>query len=284
MTDTRFGRVALLGEANSGKSTLVNRLVGRKVSIVTHKVQTTRTRIRGISTVGNSQVVYVDTPGIFVPKRHRDKAMIAEAWRGLGEADIAVILVQAHRGITSTTGYLLETLARRESTIRNRILVVNKIDLACRKNLLKLVESVTRLLELDAAFMISARSGDGTDDLQSWIRSRLPPEPWLYSREQVTDLPDQAIAAEITRERLMVRFHDEIPYQLTVQPEEWTSNDDGSTRIDQTIHVSSSSQKAIVLGRGGKAIRAIGIETKRELEERMGSRVHLFLKVRVRPR
>ena len=284
MTDdmqTRAGFVALIGEPNAGKSTLLNRMVGAKVSIVTHKVQTTRARIRGIAIEGTSQIVFVDTPGIFRPRRRLDRSMVAAAWGGTDDADVICLLVEAHRGRTEGVARIIETLTNRARD-RTVALIINKIDRVKAEALLALAESMNAAFPFARTFMVSAERGYGCDDLREWLAGQMPPGPWLYPEDQIADLPMRMIAAEMTREKLTLRLHEEIPYQLTVETEGWEERKDGSARVDQVIYVARPGHKGIVLGKGGETIKAVSQAARVELEEFMGRRVHLFLQVRVR--
>ena len=283
MTDptTRCGFVALIGEPNAGKSTLLNRMVGAKVSIVTHKVQTTRARIRGVAIEGPAQIVFVDTPGLFRPRRRLDRAMVAAAWAGAEDADIACLMVEAHRGLTDGVRDILTALDARGGD-QPTVLVINKIDRVRRDSLLALTAEANAARAFAATFLISAENGDGVDDLRRWLAERLPEGPWLYPEDQIADLPQRLIAAEITREKLTLRLHQEIPYQLTVETESWEDKPDGSARIEQVIYVGREGHKGIVLGRKGETIKAIGAAARAEIAEFLGRPAHLFLTVRVR--
>lgn len=278
---TRAGFVALIGEPNAGKSTLLNRMVGAKVSIVTHKVQTTRARIRGIAMYGASQVVFVDTPGIFRPRRRLDRSMVAAAWGGAADADIVVLLIEAHRGLTDGVEAILSEL-RDKASDRPVALAINKIDRVKAEELLDLSQRLNDAFPFARTFMISAERGYGCEDLLAWLAGTVPEGPWLYPEDQVADLPMRMIAAEITREKLTLRLHEEIPYQLTVETESWEDRPDGSARIDQVIYVSRAGHKGIVLGKGGETIKAVGQAARTELREFMGRDVHLFLRVILR--
>lgn len=279
---TRAGFVALIGEPNAGKSTLLNRMVGAKVSIVTHKVQTTRARIRGVAIEGDAQLVFVDTPGLFQPRRRLDRAMVAAAWGGAADADIVVLLVEAHRGITEGVERILEKLAEIAHG-RPVALAINKIDRVKAETLLGLTRELNDRFEFVRSFMISAEKGHGVEDLRRWLAETLPEGPWLYPEDQIADLPLRMIAAEITREKLTLRLHQELPYQLTVETESWQDRDDGSARIDQIIYVARDGHKGIVLGKRGETIKAVSQAARTELEEFLGRRVHLFTQVKVRP-
>lgn len=278
---TRAGFVALIGEPNAGKSTLLNQMVGAKVSIVTHKVQTTRARIRGVAIDGKTQIVFVDTPGLFKPRRRLDRAMVAAAWGGALDADMIVLLVEAHRGITEGLEKILETLTEM-SQGRTIALAINKIDRVKSESLLGLSEALNSRFPFTETFMVSAEKGHGVPVLRTWLAGGLPEGPWLYPEDQIADLPLRMIAAEMTREKLTLRLHQELPYQMTVETEDWQERKDGSARIDQVIYVVRDGHKGIVLGNGGETIKAISKAAREELEEFMGRRVHLFCKVKVR--
>ena len=280
-TETRAGFVALIGEPNAGKSTLLNQMVGAKVSIVTHKVQTTRARIRGIAIQGDSQIVFVDTPGIFRPRRRLDRSMVAAAWGGASDADIILLLVEAHRGQTDGVKAIIESL-KAHDTKTPVALVINKIDRVKAEVLLALSQDLNATYPFVQTFMISAERGYGCADLREWLAENLPVSPWLYPEDQIADLPMRMIAAEITREKLTLRLHEEIPYQLTVETEAWEERKDGSARVDQIIYVARDGHKGIVLGKHGETIKAVSQAARLELEEFMGRRVHLFLQVKVR--
>ena len=280
--DTRAGFVALIGEPNAGKSTLLNRMVGAKVSIVTHKVQTTRARIRGVAIEGASQIVFVDTPGLFKPRRRLDRAMVAAAWSGAADADVVVVMVEAHRGVTDGVAAMLDGLADRVHGTRIA-LAINKIDRVERKVLLGLAEDLNARFGFAETFMISAEKGYGVDDLKGWLAKEMPEGPWLYPEDQIADLPLRMIAAEMTREKLTLRLHQELPYQLTVETEAWEERDDGSARIDQIIYVAREGHKGIVLGKKGETIKAVSQASRAEMSEFLGRNVHLFLQVKVRP-
>jgi GTP-binding protein Era len=284
MTDTapRCGLVALIGEPNAGKSTLTNRMVGAKVSIVTHKVQTTRTRIRGVAIESAAQLVFVDTPGLFRPRRRLDRAMVAAAWAGVADADIVCLMVEAHRGLTEGVERILETLA--DNPPRGPVaLVINKIDRVKRDSLLALTAALNEKRDFAATFLIAAENGDGVDALRRWLAETVPEGPWLYPEDQIADLPLRLLAAEITREKLTLRLHQELPYQLTVETENWEDRKDGSARIEQVVYVARDGHKGIVLGRKGEAIKAVSTAARAEIAELVGRPVHLFLTVRVRP-
>ena len=284
MTDdvTRAGFVALIGEPNAGKSTLLNRMVGAKVSIVTHKVQTTRTRIRGLAMEGQTQIVFVDTPGLFRPRRRLDRAMVASAWTGAEDADITVLMVEAHRGVTEGVESILESLPEHVGK-RPLALAINKIDRVKRDRLLALVADLNERHTFVETFLISAENGDGVDDLRKWLGKTLPEGSWMYPEDQVADVALRLIAAEITREKLTLRLHQELPYQLTVETETWEERKDGSVRIDQLIYVARDGHKGIVLGKGGETIKAVGELARKDIMELLERKAHLFLNVKVRP-
>ncbi|MEI4485135.1 GTPase Era [Frigidibacter sp. MR17.14] len=279
---TKAGFVALIGEPNAGKSTLLNRMVGAKVSIVTHKVQTTRARIRGIAMQDRAQIVFIDTPGVFRPRRRLDRAMVAAAWGGAADADVIVLLIEAHRGLTEGAREVIAALQQRLGT-RPVALAINKIDKVKAETLLALAEEANTLLPFSKTFMISAEKGYGVQDLKEWLAEQIPRGPWFYPEDQIADLPMRMIAAEVTREKLTLRLHEEIPYQLTVETEKWEERKDGSARIDQIVYVMRDGHKGIVLGKGGETIKAIGAQARADLTEFMGRPVHLFLQVKVRP-
>ncbi|MEM9011507.1 MAG: GTPase Era [Pseudomonadota bacterium] len=279
---TRAGFVALIGEPNAGKSTLLNAVVGAKVAAVTHKVQTTRTRIRGITMEGAAQIVFVDTPGLFAPRRRLDRAMVAAAWGGAADADVVVLLVEAQRGLTDGVRDILTALAERTPPGQQRVLAINKIDRVRREALLALSAEMNAAAEFAATFMISATRGHGIADLRRWLAEALPEGPFLYPEDQIADLPLRLIAAEMTREKLTLRLHQELPYQLTVETEQWEDRKDGSVRIEQVIYVIRDGHRGIVLGNKGATIKAVGQAARADLEAFLERRVHLFLDVRVR--
>ena len=276
---TRCGFIALIGAPNAGKSTLTNALVGSKVTIVSRKVQTTRALVRGIAIVGAAQLVLMDTPGIFAPRRRLDRAMVTTAWGGAHDADIVVLLIDAKKGVDDEAEAILGRLAE---VAKPKVLVLNKIDLAEKPALLALAQSVNAKAKFDATFMLSAASGDGVDDLKAWLAAHAPGGPWHYPEDQISDAPMRSLAAEITREKLFDRLHQELPYQATVETDSWKDLRDGSARIEQTIYVERESQRKIVLGKGGATIKAIGAEARREIAELTEQKVHLFLFVKVR--
>ena len=261
---TRSGFVALIGAPNAGKSTLVNQLVGTKVSIVTHKVQTTRALVRGIAIRNRTQIVFVDTPGVFQPRRRLDRAMVRTAWGGAKDADLVLAIVDAERGVSPDVETIVERL---KDSRRPVVLLLNKVDRIKREKLLALTQDLSSRVAFERVFMISALTGSGCDDLMNWLADRLPEGPWYYPEDQISDLPLRQLAAEITREKLFLRLHQEIPYASTVETELWEQRPDGSVRIEQTIYVERDSQKAIVLGRKGETIKAIGQAARTEVEE-----------------
>ena len=278
-TATRCGHVALIGAPNAGKSTLLNRLVGCKLAIVTPKPQTTRTRLLGIAIEGPAQIIFVDTPGIFAPRRRLDRAMVAAAWSGVEDADRTILLVDAARGVDRDTRGIIDRLGERG---RESILALNKIDLVRRDSLLALAEMLARERRFDPVFMISGRTGDGVDDLKRHLAAVLPQGPWLFPEDQLSDMPERVIAAEVTRDQVFLQLRDELPYGSAVETERWEDKKDGSARIEQVIFVQRPSQRAIVLGEGGQRIKAIGARARAELEHLLDRRVHLFLFVKVR--
>ena len=280
---TRAGFVALIGEPNAGKSTLLNRMVGAKVSIVTHKVQTTRARIRGICMAGQTQIVFVDTPGLFRPRRRLDRAMVKAAWGGAADADIVVLLIEAHRGLTEGVQAILDRMKEEMATGSPVALAINKIDRVKAETLLALAEKMNAAYPFAKTFMISAERGYGVEDLRDWLAAELPDGAWYYPEDQLADLPLRMLAAEMTREKLTLRLHEELPYQLTVETEKWEERPDGSVRIDQLIYVARDGHKGIVLGKGGETVKAVGQAARAEISEFLGRPVHLFLQVLVRP-
>jgi len=282
-TPTRAGFVALIGEPNAGKSTLLNRMVGAKVSIVTHKVQTTRARIRGVCMEGQAQIVFVDTPGLFRPRRRLDRAMVAAAWGGAADADIIVLLVEAHRGLTDGVQAIIDNLKDKIPSTATVALAVNKIDKVKAETLLALTARLNEAFAFAKTFLISAERGYGVDDLREWLAAEVPEGPWFYPEDQIADLPMRMIAAEMTREKLTLRLHEELPYQLTVETEKWEDRPDGSTRIDQVVYVARDGHKGIVLGAKGETIKAIGQQARAEIATFLDRPVHLFLTVKVRP-
>ena len=277
--NTRCGFVALIGAPNAGKSTLLNALVGAKVSIVSRKVQTTRALVRGIALEGDAQIIFVDTPGIFAPKRRLDRAMVTSAWGGAGDADVVALLVDSKKGIDAEVEAILEKL---KDAPRKKVLVLNKIDLIPRENLLALAQELNARCAFAETFMVSAVKGDGVARLRTQLAGMMKPGPWLYPEDQVSDAPLRALAAEITREKLFERLHDELPYEATVETDQWKAMPDGSARIEQTIFVARDGQKRIVIGEGGKMIKSIGQAARKEIAEAAEQKVHLFLFVKVR--
>jgi GTP-binding protein Era len=276
---TRCGFVTLIGAPNVGKSTLLNALVGSKVSIVTPKVQTTRTLVRGIALEGAAQIIFIDTPGIFVPRRRLDRAMVTTAWGGAHDADIVGVLVDAKRGLDADTAAIFSRLA---NVAAPKVLIINKVDLVDKKSLLALVQSLNEQGVFAATFMVSALSGDGVGDVKIWLAGHVAQGPWHYPEDQISDAPLRSLAAEITREKLFLRLHQELPYQSTVETDIWKDLKDGAVRIEQTIYVARESQRKIVLGKGGQTIKNIGADARKEIADTLEKPVHLFLFVKVR--
>ncbi|MFT4117426.1 GTPase Era [Bradyrhizobium sp.] len=276
---TRCGFVALIGAPNVGKSTLVNALVGAKVTIVSRKVQTTRALIRGIVIENNAQIILVDTPGIFLPKRRLDRAMVSTAWSGAHDADLVCVLLDAKSGIDEEAEAILTKAA---SVNHEKILVINKVDLVQREKLLALAQAANERMKFARTFMIAAISGDGVDDIRTTLAEMVPPGPYLYPEDQMSDAPMRQLAAEITREKIYQKLHQELPYQSTVETEKWEERKDKSVRIEQTIFVERESQRKIVLGKGGATIKSIGADSRKELMQILDAPVHLFLFVKVR--
>ncbi len=281
MTDgpPRCGFCAIIGAPNAGKSTLVNQLTGAKVAIVSHKVQTTRARLRAIVMDGRSQIILVDTPGIFAPRRKLDTAMVKNAWSGAGEADAVVVLVDGRTGLSEDVKRIFYGLSAAQA---KAILVINKIDLIKRETLLEISAAFNAAFPFEATFMVSALNGSGTADLRKYLAEQMPEGPWLYPEDQVADVQLRFMASEITREKLYNRLHDELPYQSTVETEGWEERKDGSVKIDQVIYVARDSQKAIVLGKGGQTVKILGQQAREDMEKSFERRVHLFLFVKVR--
>jgi GTP-binding protein Era len=279
-TNTRCGFVALIGAPNSGKSTLLNALVGSKVSIVSRKVQTTRALVRGIAIEGAAQIIFVDTPGIFAPRRRLDRAMVTSAWGGAGDADVVALLVDAQKGVEAEIEAIVSGLSKLKAPA---ILVLNKIDTVERSTLLKLTADLNARFAFRETFMISALTRDGLPHLKKQLAAMMPVGPWLYPEDQISDAPLRLLAAEITREKLFERLHDELPYQLTVETDSWKELPDGSARIEQTIYVVRDGQKKIVIGEGGRTIKAVGQAARADIAEAAEHKVHLFLFVKVRP-
>ncbi|MCB8820956.1 GTPase Era [Microvirga rosea] len=278
-TSTKAGFVALIGAPNAGKSTLLNALVGSKVSIVSRKVQTTRALVRGIAIEGQAQIIFVDTPGIFKPKRRLDRAMVTSAWGGAGDADVVALLLDARKGVDEEADAILEKLSELKQP---KVLILNKIDLIERSKLLALAASLNERVGFAHTFMVSALKGDGTDRLKTELARMMPEGPWLYPEDQISDAPLRMLAAEITREKIYERLHEELPYQSTVETDQWQQRPDGSVRIEQTIFVERDSQRKIVLGKGGQTIKAIGQAARKEIAEIAEAPIHLFLFVKVR--
>jgi GTP-binding protein Era len=276
---TRCGFIALIGAPNVGKSTLTNALVGSKVAIVTPKVQTTRTLLRGIAIAGAAQLIFIDTPGIFAPRRRLDRAMVASAWSGAHDADLVALLVDAKAGLDDAAGAILDRLSE---VHQPKILVLNKIDLVAKETLLGLAQAANVRASFAATFMVSAVTGSGVADLRDWLATHVPEGAWHYPEDEVSDAPVRQLASEITREKLYLKLHQELPYQSTVETETWTERDDGSVRIEQTIYVERESQRKIVLGKAGQNIKSIGAAARKELAEILERPVHLFLFVKVR--
>ena len=277
--NTSCGFVALIGAPNAGKSTLLNGLVGSKVSIISHKVQTTRALIRGIAVEGQSQLIFVDTPGIFSPRRRLDRAMVTTAWSGAHEADLVGVLIDSRKGVDEEAEGIL---ARLGDVKPPKLLILNKIDVVAKEALLDLAKAANAAAKFEATFMVSALTGDGVADLKVWLAQRVPPGPWLYPPDQMSDAPIRQLAAEITREKLFERLHQELPYHSTVETESWKELRAGDIRIEQTIYVERESQRKIVLGKGGQTIKAIGEAARREIAAIVEAKVHLFLFVKVR--
>lgn len=279
LKETSCGFVALIGAPNAGKSTLLNQLVGSKIAIVTHKVQTTRARIRAIALEGAAQIIFVDTPGIFSPKRKLDEEMVHAAWAGAADADATVLLIGARDGLNEDNTRIIEGL---EATGAKAVLAINKIDLVPHENLLQLAADLNARFTFTDTFMISALKGHGVADLRTALADKMPKGPWLYPEDQIADVPMRMLASEITREKLYLRLHDELPYASTVETEKWTEKKDGSVRIEQVIYVQRDSQKKIVLGKNGQTIKKIGQSAREEITETIGQTAHLFLFVKVR--
>ncbi len=278
-SDTKAGFVALIGAPNAGKSTLINQLVGTKVSIVTHKVQTTRSIVRGVAMNSSAQIVFIDTPGIFKPKRRLDRAMVDTAWGGARDADVIALLIDARKGIDEEVESILKRLKGQTAP---KVLILNKTDVANREKLLKIAQAANEHIEFEETFMISALTGDGTQQILDYFSSKVPDGPWLYPEDQPSDLPLRILAAEITREKLFERLHQELPYISTVETERWETKKDGSARIEQTIYVERDSQKSIVLGKKGQTIKQISQASRSEISDIIEAPVHLFLFVKVR--
>jgi GTP-binding protein Era len=278
-TNTKAGFVALIGAPNAGKSTLLNSLVGSKVSIVSRKVQTTRALVRGIAIEGEAQLIFVDTPGIFKPKRRLDRAMVTSAWGGAGDADVIALLLDVRKGIDEEAEAILAKLPELK---RPKVLILNKIDLIERSRLLELASKLNEMVPFTHTFMISALKGDGIETMKRQLAQMMPEGPWLYPEDQISDAPLRMLAAEITREKIYERLHEELPYESTVETDQWQVRPDGSVRIEQTVFVERDSQRKIVLGKGGQTIKAIGQAARKEIAEIAETPVHLFLFVKVR--
>ena len=277
--ETRAGFVSLIGAPNAGKSTITNHFAGSKVSIVSPKAQTTRAVIKGIGIYENTQIVFLDTPGIFNPKRRLDRAMVSAAWGGVKDADMVVLVVDAKRGFDEETKAIVEKL--KEEKIK-AVLVLNKTDLVKKDKLLALSAEINTEYAFEETFMVSTATGEGMDDYYHYLADHLPVSPWFYPEEQMSDMPLKLLTAEVVREKLFLYLHDELPYALTVEPELWERREDGSMRAEMTIYVERDNQKIIVLGKGGQMIKKIGMAARKELEEMLEDRVHLFLFVKVR--
>lgn len=275
---TKCGFVAIIGSPNAGKSTLLNQMVGAKVAIVTHKVQTTRTRVTGIGLHENTQLVFIDTPGIFAPKRRLDRAMVSAAWKGSEDAEQTVLMVDAKKGIDDNVERIVKGLSDAK---RKAILVINKIDTVKRDSLLALVQKLNEADLFEDTFLISALNGDGVEDLKAHLAGLAPEGPWMYPEDQISDVTMRLLAAEITREKVYLRLHEELPYATTVETEAWVERPDGSVRIEQVIHVERESQKGIVIGKGGKMLKLLGQMAREDMQENFDRKVHLFLHVRV---
>jgi GTPase len=279
MSDTRAGFCALIGAPNAGKSTLLNALVGAKISIVSRKVQTTRTQVRGIAMRGSSQIIFVDTPGIFQPKRRLDRAMVDSAWGGAADADLVALLVDVRKWDSPETDAILERL---RGARQPKALILNKVDTIEKPRLVEIAAALNEKLAFDATFMIAALTGYGCTDLMDWLAARVPAGPWLYPEDQISDAPMRFLAAEITREKMFERLHDELPYRSTVETEAWETLKDGSVKITQAIFVEREGQRKIVLGEKGATIKSIGTAARKEITEAAETKVHLFLFVKVR--
>lgn len=277
--ETRCGFVALIGAPNAGKSTITNNFVGSKVSIVSPKVQTTRTLVKGIGIFENTQIVFIDTPGIFKPKRRLDRAMVASAWNGVGDADITVLVIDAKRGFDDESQSIVAKLNKSQ---KEAVLVLNKVDLIQKEKLLELSLKINNAGKFKETFMVSALTGQHIEDLYKYLAANLPTSPWYYPEDQISDMPLKLLTAEIVREKLFMFLHQELPYALTVEPELWEHREDGSIRVELTIYVERDSQKVIVLGKAGSMIKRIGQAARKEIEELLEERIHLFLFVKVR--
>ena len=280
--NSRCGFVTLLGEPNVGKSTLINAFTGSKVSIVTHKAQTTRARVRGIVIEENTQIIMVDTPGLFTPKGNLEKAMVSEAWSAASDSDVKLVLIDATKRFSDGVKNMLKGVFRCKEKNTFIALVINKIDLLRTQKLLAISKEMNSLFEFDATFMISSLKKSGIEELKQWLVNKLPEGPWLYPRDQVADFPQKIYAAEVTREKLFLRLHQELPYNLTVEPDSWITRADNTVRIEQTIFVSHKRHKAMIIGSRGEVIKSISIAARAEIEDFLCKRVHLFLRVKVR--
>ena len=280
LSPQRCGVIAVVGAPNARKSTLVNTLVGQKVAIVSPKVQTTRTRLMGIAVEGGTQLILVDTPGIFAPRRRLDRAMVQAAWEGTAGADVLLLVVDAKRGITDEVSAILDSLKEREEP---KMLALNKVDITPKDRLLALASEANRRVPFVETFMIAATTGDGVADLKTTLAAAMPEGPWHFPEDQLSDVTQRLLAAEITREQIYRQLHEELPYASTVETEKWEGRRDGSAAIHQVIYVERDSQKAIVLGKGGARIKQLGAAARTELEQMLGHRVHLFLHVKVKP-
>ena len=282
MVNTRFAVISLIGEPNVGKSTLLNRFVGAKVAIVTHKAQTTRSALTGIAICDSTQLAFVDTPGIFVGKKRLDRAMVAAAWSGVARSDIVALMVNSQSRAIKRNEAIIAELGKRLSKDKLRVLVINKIDKCPREELLSLANTYSQLLEFNSIFMISAKTGSGVADLLPWFADQAPTGPWMYAEDQISDLSSQLVACELTREKLLLRLHQELPYELTVETEDWSERDDGSIVIRQVIFVARKTHKKILIGSSGRSIKQISIDARKDIAELLGIPVHLVLRVKVR--
>jgi len=276
---TRAGFVSLIGAPNAGKSSIINHFVGSKVSIVSHKAQTTRMVVKGIGIYNDTQIIFLDTPGIFTPKRRLDRAMVSAAWEGMKDADITVLVIDCKRGFDAQNQEIIKKLQDNQT---KALLVLNKTDLLQKEKCLALSAEINRAYAFEETFFVSAQTGDGLNDFYAYLANHLPVSPWFYPQEQMSDMPLKLLAAEVVRERLFVYLKDELPYALTVEPETWERREDGSVRADITIYVERTNQKIIILGKGGQMIKKIGSSARQELEEMLEDRIHLFLFVKVR--
>lgn len=278
--NTKTGFIALIGEPNAGKSTLLNQLIGAQLSIVTHKVQTTRIRIRGITLQGQTQLIFIDTPGLFDPKKKLEQTLVSEAWAGVSDADIVAVLVEANRGLSDGVRAILAKLTDVAGT-KPVALVINKIDRVPSDTLLKLTQDINEIFNFENTFMVSALKGHGTQKLLDWFAQISPTGPWMYPKDHISDMPLRLLAAEITREKLITRLHQELPYQLTVDTDKWTTRKDGAVRIDQIIYVTREGHRGIVLGKRGETIKGVSIAARKDISQLVQKPVHLFLQVKV---